>query len=92
MPKTTSINSDIKALWAVGWRMLLVGPFVAIFGGLFLIVLIALTFIAPFYALICIIAGDYFYSVAVLMIWLVWLRFSRRIWKFAGEGWNHASI
>jgi hypothetical protein len=86
------MKSDIKGLWAVGWRMLVLSPFVAVFGSLFFMALIVLTFFLPICALGCLIAGDYLYAAAAIIGWLLWLRFGRRVRKYADEGWAYAGL
>src|SRR4051812_28611453 len=64
-----------KALWGLCWRMMLLTPFVTVFGTLALIAVLALIGLPPFLIVIWIISGDYLWALLTLAVWLGCLRF-----------------
>ena len=81
-----------KALWALGWRMLVLAPIVGIFGSLALVAVVALDVMPPALAVIWVTSTDYFWAVGTLVLWLVWLRFGSPVRRFVFEGFEHGSI
>jgi hypothetical protein len=79
-------KDDLKPLWAIFWRLLILAPFLWILGlGLFVAIFVA--FIAPpFYSVIAFISGDYLYGIAILIGWLVLLRFRKPMFRWAFDG------
>ena len=71
--------SHAKALWAIFWRMLLLTPFVAIFGTLALVAVLALSIFPPFLAVVLVIGADYLWAVATVAVWLVGLRYTIQV-------------
>jgi len=92
MPVPSSIRSDLKALWSVGWRMILLTPIVVPLGFAVLILAVASLFLPPLYAIICLFTGDYFLSFIALVLWALWLRFGRMILRAVFEGFEHGSL
>ena len=87
-----SPSSDAKGLWALLWRMFVFGPMIAIFGTLLLIVVLALTFVLPTYAVIFGIGGEYGRALLCVAAWLLWLKFGGHVRRFAFEGFEHGSL
>jgi len=71
--------------------MFLLSPFVAAFGSLFLVFLLAMNFL-PVVALICIFTGQYFYCAGIVVLWFVWRRFRKRVQSLVNEGWEYAGL
>jgi len=84
--------SSAKALWALCWRMLLLTPIVAVFGTLALAVLLGLSVVLPFYAVLLLIGGDHLWALLSLFLWLVWLRFGGPVRRYVFEGFEHGSL
>jgi hypothetical protein len=84
--------SDAKDLWAVCWRMLLIGPLVGLFGTLVLTAVLALTFAPPALAIVWILDGQYLWAFLAAALSLLWLRFGSPIRRFVFEGFEHGSL
>ena len=85
------MNEHVKALWALCWRMIAFAP-IGLLGILALVVVVGLTALPPLYAIIVFIDGRYLWGAAVLVLWLVWLRFGGRARRFVFEGFEHGSL
>jgi hypothetical protein len=72
--------------------MVLLTPIVAVFGTLVLAVVLGLTFMPPFLAVVWVISTDYLWAVAMVALWIVWLRFGGPVRRFVFEGFEHGSI
>ena len=73
-----SRKADLKPLWAIFWRVLILVPFLWVLGiGLLAVVVgtFLLLHAAFISAVIAFVAGDYLYGIAALIGWLVLLRF-----------------
>ena len=85
-------KDDYKGLWAVLWRVLILGPILWIL-GLALLVLVMGAFVAPpLYAALAFFTGDWVFGVAALIGWFVVLRFRRPLLRWALEGIEYAGI
>jgi hypothetical protein len=85
-------KDDYKGLWAVLWRVLILGPILWIF-GLALLVLVIGAFVAPpLYAALAFFTGDWLFGFAALFVWFVVLRFRRPLLRWALEGIEYAGI
>jgi hypothetical protein len=91
MPSPIPAKYEVKGLWALCWRMLLLGPFVAIFGSLFLIAVLA-AYLLPLYALVEVIGGNYLESIVIIALWILWLRFGKPFRKISFEGLDYGSL
>jgi len=63
-----------------------------ILGILALVVVLGLTAVAPFYAIIVFIDGRYLLGAFILAVWLIWLRFGGRARHVVFEGFEHGSL
>ena len=84
-------GSHAKALWALSWRMLLLGPVVSIFGALAFLLVLGLGSL-PFLAVIFVVSDDYLWAALALATWLLWLRFGGPVRRFVFEGFEHGSL
>ncbi len=90
MPRTG--KTDWKSLWAILWRVLLLGPVLGVL-GLALLLLAAAAFVAPpLYAALAFSNGDWFVGIAALAVWAGVLRFRRPVWRWTLEGIEYASL
>jgi hypothetical protein len=80
-----------KGLWSLFWRMILFVP-IAAFGTLALALVLGLTVILPFFAVVSFIDARYLPGVVALALWVVWLRFGGRARRFVFEGFEHGSL
>ena len=85
-------KNEWKGLWAILWRVLLLGPFVGLL-GLALLVLVISAFVAPLcFAFIAFLDERWLVGILWLIPWMVLLRFSRRIWRWLLEGIEYGGI
>ena len=90
MPGLT--RNDLKGLWAILWRSLILGPILWILGlGLFTLVIGAFLGL-PFYAVLAFLTGDWLWGIVALIAWGVLLRFRRPILRWALEGIEYAGL
>jgi hypothetical protein len=90
MPHLT--RNEWKGLWAILWRVLVLGPIVGLF-GLALLALVSVAFVGPLAcAAIAFLSGDWLLGIAALAVWCVVLRFGRSFLRWTLEGIEHASI
>jgi hypothetical protein len=85
-------KNEWKGLWAILWRVLLLGPIVGIIGIAWLQVVFAALFLPPFYAAFAYYSGDWLFGVATLIGWLIVLRFGRPLLRWTFQGIEYASI
>lgn len=85
-------QSHAKALWALGWRALVLTPVVAVVGLLALSAVLALDYLLPLLAVVLVLEGFYLWAVAALAVWVVWLRFGGRLRRWVFEGFKHGSL
>ena len=81
-----------KAMWSLFWRMILLGPFVMVFGTLALAFLIGSFVIPPILAILWVVAGDYFWAGLAIGAWLLWLKYGGPLRRLACDGFKHESI
>jgi hypothetical protein len=72
--------------------MVLLTPIVAVLGTLAFGVVLSMTILPPFLAVIWIINQNYLWSVFTGALWFVWLRFGRRVRCLAFDGFEHGSL
>ena len=85
-------RSDARGLWALFWRMLVLTPFVALFGILAFLVVLCLSFMPPFLFVLLVTSQEYLWSIIVVALWFVWLRFGGPARRFVFEGFEHGSL
>jgi len=88
-PPSVSVSS--AGLWAVFWRMLLIGPFVAALGMFELIAVIVLTTL-PFTVIGLLCTAHYVLAVWMMNVWIVWLKFGGPLRRRVFEGFEHGSL
>ena len=85
-------KDDWKGLWAVVWRLLILGPIIGIV-GLALLLLVTGVFVGlPIYSVSAFFSGDWSFGVAAFMAWLVALRFGRPLLRWTFDGFEHTGI
>ena len=90
MPRLT--KNEKKALWAILWRVILLGPFFGVI-GLALLILVLAAFIAPpCLAAIALLSGDWLYAVLYLAAWAVVLRFRHPILRWTFQGYEYTGL
>ena len=72
--------------------MVLLTPFVAIFGSILFWVVLALTFFPPVLAIALLIRAQYGLALLSIAAWLPWLKFGGPVRRFAFEGFEHGSL
>ena len=80
-----------RPLWALCQRMLLLTA-VVLLGRVALAVVLALSLLPPFCAVSLVITGRYLFAFLTLGLWLVWLRFGKRVRRLVFDGFEHASL
>jgi hypothetical protein len=90
--KRVLTKEDWKSLWGILWRVLLFGPILFPLGVAILVLILGFLLIPPCYALLAITSGDVLLGLAVGGVWLVLLRFSRRLLRKVFEGWEYTGI
>lgn len=85
-------KNDAKGVWAVFWRVLVFGPFVWIADFAVRLLVIGALALPPIYASAAILSGNWPLGVALLIPWLVLLRYYRPILRWASEGFDHGSV
>ena len=91
-PRLTWRAGHAKALWALFWRMILLGPVVMVFGTLTLVLVISMSIAPPLGALLLVINGDYLWTAAMIGGWLVWLRYGAPVRRCVLEGFEHGGL
>ncbi|HEY9171129.1 MAG TPA: hypothetical protein VI136_02480 [Verrucomicrobiae bacterium] len=90
MPHLT--KNEWKGLWAILWRVLVLGPIVGLFGLALLVMIIAVFLGPPAYAAFAFLSGDWLLGIVALAGWSVVLCFRRPFLRWTLEGIEHASI
>ena len=85
-------KDEWKELWATLWRVLVFAPIVWLLGCTWLLLVVTAYIAAPVYAALAFLVGDWFMGVGALAVWLVVLRFRRRIVGWTLEGIEYAGI
>jgi hypothetical protein len=85
------MNQHAKGLFALFWRAFVFAP-IGLIGSLALLVVLGLTALAPFYALIVLIDGRYALGALVFAGWLIWLRLGGRARSFVFEASTMAAF
>jgi hypothetical protein len=85
------MREDLRGLWSIAWRALVVGPVVVPLGYAVLVLVMASLVLPPLYAGICLCAGDYVLGGLVVAGWAVWLRFAPRLLKPVLENWRYGA-
>ena len=87
--------TDGKALWALGWRMLLLTPVMTVLGVLgtvLLVLVIAATFFGPVLAIFFVISADYGWAFLTVDAWIAWLKFGGSVRRLVFEGFEHGGL
>jgi len=79
-------KNDLKGLWAVLWRSLILGPVIWILGTALLTLVIAAFFVPPIYAVLAFYTGDWLVGILALITWFVFLHFRRPILRWTLQG------
>ena len=90
MPDLT--KNEWRGLWAIFWRVLILGPILGVLGLALLVLVIAAFVVPPLHAALAFLTGDWLEGAAALIGWFVVLRFRRPILRWAFEGMEYASI
>lgn len=85
-------NNELKGLWAVLWRVVVLVPFLWVLGALLMIGVLAAFILPPIYLICAFITGDWFFATAVIVGWLVLLRFGKRVLRWAFDGIEYSGI
>jgi len=85
-------RNDLKGLWAILWRSLILGPVLWLFGLALLVLVIGAFVVPPLYAILAFFTGDWLFGILALIAWFVLLRFRRPILRWALEGIEYWSI
>ena len=86
---------EVRGLWALGWRMLLLMPLATVVGSLGIILLtlvLAMTVFAPVLATLFVITGQYWWAFATIGAWIPWLKFGGPVRRLVFEGFEHGSL
>lgn len=81
-------RDDLRGVWAITWRTLLLGPVVVPLGYAVLIAWLASLVVPPLYAGICVYAGDYALGALTAAVWVAWLKFAPRWFKPLFGNWR----
>lgn len=90
MPEPTKI--DWRGLWAIFWRVLILGPIFGILGIGLLALIMGAFVVPPIYAAAAFYTGDWLFGIAALIPWFVVLRFRGPILRWTLDGIQYASI
>lgn len=85
-------RNDIKGLWAILWRTLILAPLLWLLGLVLFALLIGAFVLPPVYAVFAIFIGCWLWGVAALVPWFILLHYRRPILRWLLEGMEHASM
>jgi hypothetical protein len=85
-------ENEWKGLWAVLWRVLLLGPIVGLLGLAWLLVVSAAVIAPPLYAAFALFSGDGLFGIAALVGWFTLLRFGRPLFRWTLQGIEYGSL
>ena len=88
MKPRPSMWEDLRGLWSVAWRALLLGPVVVPLGYLALILGVVSLVFPPAYCIVCLYTGDYLLGALAAIGWAVWLRVAPRFLRPMFENWR----
>ncbi|HXG46891.1 MAG TPA: hypothetical protein VNO52_04645 [Methylomirabilota bacterium] len=81
-----------KVLWALFWRMLVLGPLVSLVGGVALVVAILADVGLLLGAVVLAAIGEYMWTLIAAGGWVGWRRFGRPVREWIFEGFDHGSL
>ena len=90
MPRLT--KHEWASLWAVFWRVLLLAPFLWIVGFSLFVLVLVLLFAPLCFAIAEFMTGHWILGIALILAWIVIMRFSRRLLGWISQGMEYMSI